>query len=231
MLRIFIIAADAMKIQWVFLFSILAVITMTLGNFMALRQQSVKRMLAYSGIANSGYAMIGFVAAGTIREVGISSVVLYFLFYVIANVGAFAVIIPLSGENGAGETYEDFKGLGKISPGVAFMMSIFLLSLAGIPPTGGFFAKFWVFAAAVKADYQWLALIGVINSIVAVYYYLRVTVSMYMYPPAEDYSEDVWSSSNPWKWGLVIMALITVYMGVFPTVFFDYAIRSVSAMM
>jgi len=230
MLRIFIIAADAMKIQWVFLFSILAVITMTMGNFMALRQKSVKRMLAYSGIANSGYAMIGFVAAGTIREIGVSSVILYFLFYVIANVGAFAIIIPLSGENGAGETYEDLKGLGKTSPGVAFMMSIFLLSLAGIPPTGGFFAKFWVFAAAVNADYHWLALVGIVNSIVAIYYYLRVTVSMYMYPPDEGCPVDVWNFSSPWKWGVVIMALITVYMGVVPSVFFDYAIRSVSSM-
>ncbi len=163
MLRIFIVAADVMKIQWVFLFWILAAVTMTLGNFMALRQDSVKRMLAYSGVANSGYALIGFVAAGSMPEIGVSSVILYFVLYIIANIGAFAVIIPISGKNGAGESHEDIKGLGRISPMTALMMSIFLLSLAGIPPTGGFFAKFWVFAAAVKADYYWLALVGVVN--------------------------------------------------------------------
>jgi NADH-quinone oxidoreductase subunit N len=232
MLRIFIVAADVMKVQWVFLFMILAAITMTLGNFMALRQDSVKRMLAYSGIANSGYALIGFVAAGRMPEIGVSSVILYFVLYIIANIGAFAVIIPISGKGGKGESYEDIKGLGRISPMVALTMSIFLLSLAGIPPTGGFFAKFWIFAAAVKAKYYWLALLGVINAVVAVYYYLRVTVYMYFYPPPdENYSADAWNNCNHFKWGLVIMALITVYMGVAPGVFFDYAIRSVSSLM
>jgi NADH-quinone oxidoreductase subunit N len=230
MLRIFIVAADVMKVQWVFLFMILAAITMTLGNFMALRQESIKRMLAYSGISHAGYALIGFVAAGRMKEIGVSSVILYFVLYVISSIGAFAVIIPLSGKDGAGETFEDIKGLGKIAPGAALTMSIFLLSLAGIPPTGGFFAKFWVFAAAVEADYYWLAIIGIINSTVAVYYYLRVMVYMYMYPPPEDYAVDVWRCKRL-NWGLVIMALITVYMGVAPSVFFDYAIRSVGSLM
>lgn len=229
LLRIVVLGADVMKVQWAFIFTIMAVITMIVGNFMALKQESVKRMLAYSGISHAGYALIGLVAAGTMKSVGASSMILYFVFYVIASVGAFAVLIPLSGEGGAGETFEDLKGFGKRYPLGAFAMSIFILSMAGIPPTGGFLGKLWVFAAAVKADYTWLAIIGIINSIIAIYYYLRVLVHMYMYPPAEQPATSIWSC---WQWelGLGLMAIVTVLMGVFPTYFFDYAVRSVSSL-
>ncbi len=227
-LRFFPIAAYALRVQWGFIFAILAAITITLANFHALRQESVKRMLAYSGISHVGYALIGLVATTVDRQIGLMSVIVYFLVYFTANVGAFGVIVLLCQKGRMGEKFDDFKGLGKRSPFAAMLMTIFMLSLLGIPPTGGFLAKVWVFAAAVKADYMWLAVIGVINAIISAYYYLRVTVMMYMHDPEEQSSL---SFTPALAVALYIMAFFTLYMGVFPGSFFELAKKSVIALL
>jgi len=228
LLRVFGVAIFALKVEWGFLFAILAVITVIAGNILALRQDSIKRMLAYSGIAHVGYALIGVVAATVSRQIGLTSVVFYFIMYFVAQIGAFGVIIFLCQKHRMGDTYEDFKGLGQASPGAAMVMTIFMLSLLGIPPTGGFMGKIWIFAAAVKADYLWLALVGVLSAVISAYYYLRVVVVMYMHQP-EQVPTRVISPSLIIALGL--MALITVYMGVNPAPFLKWAQHSTAAIL
>ncbi len=228
LLRIFMVALFPLKEQWSFLFAIIAVLTVTLGNIMALRQESVKRMLAYSGITHVGYALIGVVACATSPSIGATSVLLYFMLYFMANMGAFGVLILLCSKGNVGETYEDLKGLGKASPLAAMLMTIFMLSLVGIPPTGGFVGKLWVFAAAVKADIIWLAIVGVVNAIISSYYYLRVLVVMYMHEAAAEIEP---INSPALMVALSIMALATLYMGICPNVFFDLAQKSLAAIL
>ncbi len=228
MLRVLLVALFPLKEQWGFLFAIIAAVTITLGNIMALRQESVKRMLAYSGIAHVGYALIGVVACVTSPDIGAASVLLYFMLYFLANMGAFGVLIFLCRQGNIGETYEDLKGLGKVSPMAALLMTVFILSLLGIPPTGGFIGKLWVFAAAVKADIIWLAVVGLVNAIISAYYYLNVLVVMYMHEPSPE-TQPVNSFSL--MMALSIMALVTIYMGVWPNIFFDLAQKSLVAIL
>src|SRR5262244_749655 len=169
--------------NWFWLIWISAALSMTLGNLGALVQNNVKRMLAYSSIAHAGYLLVAF-AAG--KDIGLSAAIFYTAAYAAMNVGAFAVV---SHFGNAGERYvtlEDYAGLGRRSPLLAATLTIFLLSLIGIPITGGFFAKFYVFSAALQANLLWLVIIGVLNSAVGAYYYLRVIVMMYMREPREE---------------------------------------------
>jgi NADH-quinone oxidoreductase subunit N len=228
MLRIFLIAVFPLKLEWGFIFAILAAITITVGNFLALHQESVKRMLAYSGITHVGYALIGLVASAVSPQIGATSVLLYFMLYFLANMGAFGVLILICREGNIGETYEDLKGLGRINPKAAMFMSIFILSLLGIPPTGGFVGKLWVFAAAVKANLMWLAVVGVVNAIISSYYYLRVLVVMYMHEPAAELKV---INSRSLMLALAIMALVTLYMGIHPSIFFDLAQKAIAAIL
>jgi NADH-quinone oxidoreductase subunit N len=228
LLRVLLVAVTPLKLEWSFLFSLLAAATVTLGNIMALRQDSVKRMLAYSGITHVGYALIGVVACATSPQIGSTSVLVYFMLYFMANMGAFGVLTLLCREGNIGETYEELKGLGRVSPMAAMFMSIFILSLLGIPPTGGFVGKLWVFAAAIKADIMWLAVVGVVNAIVSSYYYLRVMVMMYMHEPAKELKI---VKSRSLILALAIMALVTLYMGISPGVFFDLAQKSIAAIL
>lgn len=223
-IRIFVIAISPLNKYWVDIFAIVAAITITSGNLMALRQENIKRMLAYSGITHIGYIMMGLVAAGISRSIGLTSVVFYFVVYLLANIGAFGVLIYLCKEGGRwGENLSDIKGLAKVSPLAALLMSIFVLSLLGIPPTGGFIGKFWVFAAAIKTNVVWLAIVGIINAVISSYYYLRVMVMMYMHEPAEDLRL---TPSPTLAIALTLMAAITVYMGFNPGMFYDFAHNS-----
>src|SRR5882724_63255 len=154
-----------------------AALSMTLGNLGALVQQNVKRLLAYSSIAHAGYLLVAFAALPTN---GVPAVMFYTASYAAMNVGAFAVVSHFAGGGERYITLEDYEGLGRISPLLAATLTIFLLSLIGIPMTGGFFAKFYVFSAAVKANLIWLTIIGVLNSGIGAYYYLRIIVAMYM---------------------------------------------------
>lgn len=177
--------SDASNPWWAMLVA-MCIITMTLGNFLAIRQKNIKRMLAYSSIAQAGYAMMGLITAltslGTSADSldGASATIFFLLYYVITNVAAFGVIILVSNISGS-DQIEDLAGLNRRSPWLALAMMFALLSLGGIPPTAGFFGKFFIFRAAVEAGLWWLALIGIINAFVALYYYLSVIKVMYLY--------------------------------------------------
>ena len=152
---------------------------MTVGNLAALTQTNLKRMLAYSSIAHAGYLLIG-VVAGTPR--GVSAMLIYLLIYAFMQLGAFAVIVMMRRQDVVGDELKDFSGLYVRHPLAAFAMLLFMLSLGGIPPTAGFMGKFWLFGAAIEAGYVWLAVIGVLNSAISLYYYIRIVVFMYLKP-------------------------------------------------
>ncbi len=197
----------------------LAVLTMTVANLIAGRQESVKRMLAYSSIAHAGYVLIGVVA--TIRQNGHEAegaVLFYLLTYTVSTAGAFGALI-LCGHRGAEATsYEDLAGVGRRHPGAALPFSLFLLSLAGIPPTAGFFGKFYVFRAAIfgGGGLYWLAVLGLLNSVVGAYYYLRVIVYMYMREPAPGAPIAVPMRSGYVAFALLACALLVLALGIFP---------------
>jgi NADH-quinone oxidoreductase subunit N len=211
--------ADAPGRLW--LIWVAAALSMTLGNIGALVQDNVKRLLAYSSIAQAGYMLIAFAA---LPNNGIAAVMFYTATYAAMNVGAFAVISHISGEGERYVTLEDYEGLGRRSPLLAAILTIFLLSLIGIPITGGFFAKFYVFSAALQANLVGLVIIGVLNSAVASYYYLRLIVVMYM----RDAREEVPVSPIPIGLGaaLAISLAATIYLGVLPGRLLDYAART-----
>jgi NADH-quinone oxidoreductase subunit N len=176
LLRIFDKGIGNFGLNWFDLVGVLAVLTMTAGNVIAISQNNVKRMLAYSSIAQAGYILIGFAVPTKIGETG---VIVYLLAYAFMNLGAFAVVIAFINSLGS-ELITDFKGLSQKAPAACFVLTVFLLSLAGIPPTAGFLGKFYVFSAAIDAGKIYLAVAGVINSVIALYYYVRVVKCMYM---------------------------------------------------
>jgi NADH-quinone oxidoreductase subunit N len=195
-----------------------AALSMTLGNVGALVQNNVKRLLAYSSIAHAGYLLVAFAAA---PGLGTSAAMFYTAAYAAMNLGAFAVVSHLAN---AGERYvnlEDYEGLGRSSPLLAATLTIFLLSLIGIPMTGGFFAKFYVFSAAVKANLIWLTIIGVLNSGIGAYYYLRIIVMMYM----RESRRDVPVTPVPFALRVAIACCmaVTLYLGIFPDGMLRYA--------
>jgi len=174
------IAFPGLLTEWSPLLAILATLTMTLGNVGALRQTDLKRLLAYSSVAHAGYLLVGLAAA---NEAGLASVLFYLLAYSFMNVGAFAVVIAAEQAGGGDVTVESVAGLAARKPGLAAGMAVALLSLAGMPPLAGFMGKFYLFRAAVEADLIWLAVVGVINSVISVYFYLKVIVAMYLREP------------------------------------------------
>jgi NADH-quinone oxidoreductase subunit N len=188
-----------------------AALSMTLGNVAALVQNNVKRLLAYSSIAHAGYLLVAFAAAPVL---GASAAMFYTAAYAAMNLGAFAVVSHFANAGEHYVTLEDYEGLGRSSPLLAATLTIFLLSLIGIPMTGGFFAKLYVFSAATKANLIWLTIIGVLNSGVGAYYYLRIIVMMYM----RESRKEVPVTPVPFALGLALAACIvaTLYFGVFP---------------
>jgi NADH-quinone oxidoreductase subunit N len=211
--------ADAPGRLW--LIWVVAALSMTLGNIGALVQDNVKRLLAYSSIAHAGYLLVAFAA---LPDNGIPAAMFYTASYAAMNVGAFAVISHIAGEGERYVTLEDYEGLGRRSPLLAATLTIFLLSLIGIPITGGFFAKFYVFSAALQANLVGLVIIGVLNSAVASYYYLRLIVVMYM----REAREDVPLPKVPLGLGtaLAISVAATIYLGVLPGRVLDFAART-----
>jgi NADH-quinone oxidoreductase subunit N len=202
---------------------VVAALSMTLGNLGALVQDNVKRLLAYSSIAHAGYLLVAFAA---VPDSGIPAAMFYTASYAAMNVGAFAVVSHFAS---AGERYvklEDYSGLGSRSPGLAAILTIFLLSLIGIPITGGFIAKFYVFSAALQSNLVGLVILGVLNSAIAAYYYLRLIVVMYMREPRVE----VPVSSVPAGIGaaLAVSLAATIYLGVLPGRVLDYAGRAVA---
>jgi NADH-quinone oxidoreductase subunit N len=203
-----------------------AVLSMTIGNIGALVQNNVKRMLAYSSIAHAGCLLCAFAAA---KEIGISAAIFYAAAYAVMNAGAFIVISHFASHNERYVTIDDYSGLGRRAPGLAAVLTVFMLSLIGIPITGGFFAKFYVFSAALKSDLVGLVIIGLINSAIAAYYYLRVIVVMYMREPKDETP----MISMPAALGvsLAAAALATIYLGVLPGRVIDYALQGARDLM
>ncbi len=190
---------------------VVAIATMTLGNLLAIGQSSVKRMLAYSSIAHAGYLLIAIVVG---EEWGGMPLLFYAAAYALMTFGAFAVLGCMAESDDPRETYRDFAGLGFKRPFLGLAMSIFMLSLAGFPPLAGFVGKFYVFRSAVLAGYVGLAVIGVLNSLLSVVYYLRVIVAMYM---EEGGAESTSFRQTPYVYGAILLALAgTVYFGVLP---------------
>jgi NADH-quinone oxidoreductase subunit N len=195
-----------------------AALSMTLGNLGALVQDNVKRLLAYSSIAHAGYLLVAFAAAPAL---GASAAMFYTVAYAATNLGAFAVISHFANAGERYVTLEDYEGLGRSSPLLAAALTVFLLSLIGIPMTGGFFAKFYVFSSAVKANLIWLTIIGVLNSGIGAYYYLRIIVMMYMREPRKEAPV----TPVPFALALALAACIyaTLYLGLFPGGVLQYA--------
>ncbi len=204
--------------SWQWLLWISAVLSMTLGNFGALTQSNVKRMLAYSSIAHAGYLLVAFVAG---REAGIAPAIFYTASYAAMNVGAFAVISHFAGAGERFVSLDDYAGLGRRFPFLAFALTIFMLSLIGIPLTGGFFAKYYVFSAALNSNFIWLTIIGVVNSAVAAYYYLRLIVVMYMREPVT--ADPCEPASPAMRLALVLAIVFTIYLGVVPGRIMNFA--------
>jgi NADH-quinone oxidoreductase subunit N len=215
--------------SWSWVLSILAVLSMTVGNLAALRQTNLKRMLAYSSIAHAGYILVGL-ASGT--PMGVRAVLFYLCVYVFMNAAAFAVIIAasrLGGSTGGGARLEDFAGLGARLPWLAALMALLMFSLSGVPPLAGFFAKLWVFSAAVEADLIWLAVIGVANSVVSAYYYLRVVAAMY-FQRREPSEEDNVYVSRALGIGLGLAVAAVVVLSIWPAPILDLTRAMVEAL-
>ncbi len=203
-----------------------ALLTMVIGNFAALMQSNIKRLLAYSSIAHAGYVMVAIAAH---NQIGVSAVMFYLAAYALMNIGAFAVVAHFSRQGEKYVNVEDLAGLGWKQPMTAALFSIFLLSFIGVPLTGGFFGKFYIFKAALDANLIWLTVLGLLNSAVAAYYYLRILVVMYMQEPGESMA-----TLQPVSTGIFIAllasALGTLILGIYPAAVLSFA-RSSSAFM
>jgi NADH-quinone oxidoreductase subunit N len=210
--------------EWQYLFLWLAILTMTVGNVAALTQSNIKRMLAYSSIAQAGYVLIG-VVVGTQR--GVTAALIYLAVYAFMQLGAFAVIVLLRRKDAVGDELKDFNGLYFRNPLAAVAMLTFMLSLGGIPPTAGFMGKLWLFGAAIEQGYVWLAVIGVINSAISLYYYIRVVV--YMFLKNEPAGSE--PRLTPALAATIAFALIaTLALGLYPRPLFDFAESSARAL-
>ncbi len=222
LLRVFLSALPQLERHWTEIMWALAVLTMSVGNLIALKQDNIKRMLAYSSIAHAGYILVGFVAG---NELGRAGMLFYLFAYALMNIGAFTVVILLGRKGEENTLISDYAGIGFRFPLLGAAMSIFLFSLAGVPPMAGFMAKVYVFSAAVKAGYYWLVVIAVLNSAVAAYYYLRVMVYMYFREPEREVRVDLFSLAG------VIAVILAVWgvlqLGIFPSDFLALAQRSV----
>jgi len=220
--RVFMTAFEPIANGWEPLVWISALLSMTIGNFAALMQANVKRLLAYSSIAHAGYVMVALTARS---DVGTAAAMFYLAAYGFMNIGAFAVVSHLSGKGERYQNVDDFAGLGQKQPLTAAMLSIFLLSLIGVPLTGGFFGKFYIFKAALESHLVWLTVLGLLNSAVAAYYYLRLLVVMYMREPSE-----AATNAEPLTLGLraalLLPALGTLVLGIFPSWVLDFAGKS-----
>ena len=221
--RVFLTAFEPLRGDWGVILSVVAGATMIVGTVVGVAQSNVKRMLAYSSIAHGGYLLVALIAA---NDVGKGAVLFYLLTYAVTNLGAFGVIAVLDNGDRPNDRVSDYAGLWNEHPGLAALMTIFLLSLGGFPPMAGFIAKWYVFSAAVKAGDNALAIIGVLTSVVSVFFYLRIVVMMYMT-----------SSSQPVRFpavpkiasvALAVSAILIFYLGILPTRVLDWAAESIS---
>jgi NADH-quinone oxidoreductase subunit N len=205
--RVFYYAFEGMQTDWTPIIIGLCILTMAVGNIVALAQTNIKRMLAYSSIAHAGYAMLGIIA-GTVE--GQNAMITYLIIYAFMNIGAFGIVILLN----KGEEISDYCGLSKSHPVIAGIMLVFMFSLTGIPPTAGFIGKFNIFAAAINAGYTWVVVVAVIFSAISAFYYLRVVMNMYM-KTSED--ESLITQSPSLSLALIISAVAVLVIGILPS--------------
>lgn len=236
-LRVLLEAFGGVKPNWNVLILAVCLITVGLGNLVAIVQTNVKRMLAYSSIAHAGYALVGVVVAGWIgveadtSSRGVSSLMLYLAIYSFMTLGAFAMVAILRNGGLEGEEIEDFTGLAKRHKGGAFLMLVFMVSLAGIPPTAGFIGKFYLFMAAVNAGLAWLAIFGLIFAAISAFYYLRIVMVMYMRDPSPEHERNTRLVLSPQVSVVLAFAVAgVVLLGIFPGPLVSIADLSVLAM-
>jgi len=220
--RVFLTSFESMHADWSPVLWTIAAATMIIGTIVGVAQTSVKRMLAYSSIGHGGYLLLALVSANQTAK---TAILFYLLTYAVTNLGAFGVIGLLESADRPRDQVRDYAGLWNERPGLAALMTIFLLSLGGFPPFGGFIAKWYVFTAAMEAGYSWLAIIGVLTSVVSVFFYLRIVVMMYMTPAAGPMS----LPAVPRLAGiaLVASAVIIFYLGILPTQVMNWAAASI----
>ena len=217
MIRIFMVAIYPLRPQWVTILAAVSVMTMTIGNIAAITQSNVKRLLAYSSISHAGYLLIGLVAG---NETGLTAIPLYLLIYTFTNIGVWAVVVALRKKDVIGEHIDDMAGLYAKCPVAAVLMLIFLLSLAGIPPTAGFIGKYYLFAAAIETGHNVLAVIAVLNAAISMYFYLRIVVSMFMREPSEKTGLTLAPALNM---ALGVAIIFTMLIGIYPDPFIAMA--------
>ena len=228
-LRIFVEALPNTQTEWSWIIILLAMLTMTIGNVIAIAQTNIKRMLAYSSIAHAGYVLIGLAAASSadeaIRDEGVSSAMIYLLVYCVMNIGAFGAVILARTADGESLTISDYAGLGFRKPLLGIFMTLMLLSLAGFPPTAGFVGKFYLFKSAVGAELYLLVIVGAINTAISAFYYLRVVVTMYMREPEEELEFNPYPSTL--VIGLVLAAIGVLLIGILPSLLLNPAQNAV----
>jgi NADH-quinone oxidoreductase subunit N len=210
LLRLLLIAFPHVALQWQWILAILAVLTMTLGNLVALTQKNIKRLLAYSSIAHAGYALIGVVAY---NDLGIASVVFYLIAYILTNLAAFGIVTAFGRVTGSDEL-DSYRGMSRRSPYLAIALLVAFLSLTGMPPFGGFIAKVLVFAAGVQTGWTWLVVVGIINSVVGLYYYLTVIKVVYLYRmEGQDEEQHPIAISRPYAIALTVLTVGIILVG------------------
>jgi NADH-quinone oxidoreductase subunit N len=222
-MRLLAYGLQGMTVEWQQMLVILAVASMAVGNIIAIAQANLKRMLAYSTIAHMGYLLLG-ILSGT--DTGYTASLFYVIVYAIMTLGSFGMILLLSRAGFEAETIEDFKGLNQKSKWFAFMMLILMFSLAGLPPTAGFFAKLFVLQAVLDAGYTWLVVVAVLLSVIGAFYYLRIVKAMYMDPPAGEISVDPRADT---RWMLSAAAVATLLLGIFPARLMEICARAITA--
>lgn len=226
LLRVLVVAMPGLFFDWTWLLAIISAATMTLGNLVAISQKDMKRMLAYSSIAQAGYVLIGLVAFGK-DSFGAQGVLLYILGYLFTNLGLFLAVIAV--EQGTGSTaISDYAGLARRAPFLAIIMVAFFLSLMGFPSTAGFMGKLFVFAAAVRENWMWLAVIGVLNSAISAYYYFNVVRQMYFQPKPEGSGPVL--DGFAIRVGLIITVVMLFVVGLYPQPFIDLVAASTRLM-
>jgi NADH-quinone oxidoreductase subunit N len=207
--RIFYTALPHIETDWNAVIATVAALSMIVGNLAAVTQDNIKRMLAWSSIGSAGYALLGILA---MSEIGLQGVLVYMIVYAFATLGIWAAVLMLRQHEYAGEQIDDFAGLHRRAPAVAFAMVVFLLSLGGIPPTAGFIGKYFLFAAAISAGYSWLAVIAVLMSAVSMFYYLRVVVAMYL----KDGRDAEVEPSPRLRFAVAVCLVATLALGILP---------------
>ena len=233
-LRFFYLAfsQEALSIDWSALFAVLSAVSMSMGNLIAIQQSNVKRLLAYSTIAHAGYLMVGLAAVSTRAPVdsaliGPSGVLFYLGGYAATNLAVFAAVIAMTTRTG-GERIDDLRGMGRRAPFLAAALAFGLVSLIGVPPTVGFMAKVYIFGAAVNANLHWLVVVGVINTVVSAYYYLRIVKAMYLEPPDD---ETPVRAGLPSALAVAAAAAAVLFFGVYPTPLIEAAKNAVNVLL